>query len=342
MKKVNLILLFFFISNIITSCMLLPVEEQPLPPPAILLIQKEQYQLVAVARGDLFVEVIVSAQKIPAREEMLSFSVGNIPIKDIYAQVGDFVRKGDILAELDNNDLVKRLEEANHSMSLLELRYRHADETYLFNSKFFDVSQKAHERAMAEIIARMRVLQLDIDELNNQIKERTLLAAIDGRVSFVRDIPRGGSPNPDVALLAIRDEDAYVFIATGNNTQYFTIGQTVQMSVSSSDYFDITVADPYDIGVNEPDENAVYFSLTDISAEHIGARSASVRLVLDERKDVLYLPNRAVNNVDGERFVFRLNEENIRELVPVITGMESSNGFVEIISGINEGDLIIL
>jgi len=68
--------------------------------------------------------------------------------------------------------------------------------------------------------------------------------------------------------------------------------------------------------------------------------TADVTIKTDERKDVLYVPQRSVVFKGDKRFVRIPNRNDFKE-IEVQTGLRGSNGEIEIISGLNEGDKII-
>jgi len=323
--------------------MLLPVEEEPLSPPVIGVYESAAYQFAIVRRETLRDLIDASAQKIPAREDSLSFTV-QARITQVYAETGSFVNAGDIIAELDRSDLEKRLEDAVYEMSRLELKRRHAEETYLLSKKYERVSyvdDYAYERGAADVVTRMQILQMDIDKIRERIAERSMISTMDGSVTYIKRVSDGDRSVERERFVTISDTTVSVFAVTGMNAEYFTPGETVQMKISLSEFFDITVADPEELGVYNPSERAAYFALTEIPAEYMSAKYATVRYVKEERADVLCLPYQAINMVGSDKFVYMLND-NIREQVPVVTGLETSTGLVEIISGLEEGDAVIL
>ena len=334
--------IFFVIS--VSSCGLLPKEEEPLAPPVISAYESAAYQFAAVKRDTLTRLVDASASKVPAHEEEVAFKANNILITQVYAETGGTVKKGDILALLDKSDLERRLDDAYFSMSQLELRRKHTEETYLLSKKYASVAyvdDRAFERTMADIATRIQILQIDVEKILERIEERTLLATMDGTVTFVKKTGDGDRSVEKERFATITDTTVSVFIITGANAQYFAQGDVVLMRVSGSDFFEIKVSAPEEIGVVDPDPKAAYFALADVPAEYMNARYATVRYIIEEKEDVLCLPNQAINSVGAEKFVYVLNE-NVREQVIVETGMEAFGGFTEIISGLEEGDNVIL
>ena len=329
---------------VLSSCMLLPVEEEPLSPPVISAYESAAYQFAVVQKDTLQRLVDASAQKVPAHEESFSFPVGQVLIENVHVEVGSFVSVGDIIAELDKSDLESRLKDAYYQKEQLEMRLRHAEEMYLLGKKYsaaVSVDEHAYETNMADYTTRLKVLEVDIAKLQDRYAERTLLSGMSGSVTYLKKISDGDRSIENERIVTITDTTVSVFVITGQSAHYYVPGEIVQMRISGSEFFDITVADPIDLGVYNPNESAAYFALTDIPADYMNAKYATVRYIIEEKSDVLCLPRQAINEADGETFVYMLND-NVRELVPVVVGMESSNGLIEIISGLEEDDSVII
>jgi multidrug efflux pump subunit AcrA (membrane-fusion protein) len=68
--------------------------------------------------------------------------------------------------------------------------------------------------------------------------------------------------------------------------------------------------------------------------------TANLNIIVDERENVLTVPNRAVKTVNKQKVVTLLrNGQQVQ--TPVQVGM-SSDSLTEIISGVNEGDVVVL
>ena len=56
---------------------------------------------------------------------------------------------------------------------------------------------------------------------------------------------------------------------------------------------------------------------------------------------MLCLPQRVIQKAEDQEFVYVLNEEGLKTMQEVTTGIEI-NGFVEILGGLKEGDSVIV
>ncbi len=91
-------------------------------------------------------------------------------------------------------------------------------------------------------------------------------------------------------------------------------------------------------------QGVVYYKVT-VGFEEVneGIKSgmtANLDIITDSRENVLMIPRRAVLIKNGEKIVRILEGEEIKE-IQVKTGIQGSQGEIEILSGLNEGDKVI-
>ena len=81
------------------------VKEDPSANKAVM----EEYQFDTVKQGDLNVAANVECSAQLEEEIAFSFQKSGVNYENVYVQVGDEVKKGDLLAELDMDDVDKTL-----------------------------------------------------------------------------------------------------------------------------------------------------------------------------------------------------------------------------------------
>lgn len=70
--------------------------------------------------------------------------------------------------------------------------------------------------------------------------------------------------------------------------------------------------------------------------------TANMEIQTRQKTEVLYIPSRAVIDEDGQKIVRILNKDGETfEKTPVITGLKGSNGTIEIVSGLVEGQRVV-
>ena len=70
--------------------------------------------------------------------------------------------------------------------------------------------------------------------------------------------------------------------------------------------------------------------------------TANVRILTEKKENVISIPRRIVVERDGKKYVsVQTGEDEIVEK-EVTTGSVSSSGAIEILTGLNEGDIVVL
>ncbi|GAH50049.1 unnamed protein product, partial [marine sediment metagenome] len=69
--------------------------------------------------------------------------------------------------------------------------------------------------------------------------------------------------------------------------------------------------------------------------------TADLDIVTAERENIIVIPQRAVIFKNGSRIVRVLRDGNLVEEIEVETGITGNRGYIEIVSGIEEGDVVI-
>ena len=70
--------------------------------------------------------------------------------------------------------------------------------------------------------------------------------------------------------------------------------------------------------------------------------SADIKFITERKEDTLIVPQRAIIRKGGERFVRVLNAKSESEEKKIKIGITGSNGFVEVVEGLKEGERIVI
>ena len=124
--------------------------------------------------------------------------------------------------------------------------------------------------------------------------------------------------------------------------QYFSVGMQITLTCVGETY-EAYVAEPSELGLEEQEEDAqiIYLKLIHPDPSLKEGERGQIEIITDERKNVLLLNEDAIQTSNGESFVYILDEEGMRSMQSVVTGLEA-DGMVEIVRGLQEGDSVIL
>jgi len=356
----------------LSACAILPTEDTPLAAPVLRDYERRQPTLVAVRRDDLVRTKTISCRSRPVREQSYSFEVGGIYIDRIYVSVGDSVKAGDLLAELDRKDILNQVDEGRIAVRKQEFALELAmDDTSLQRDAYIislmqkeidklvlarkDVPpeqaaeldaakaryEKAHEDYLFNVAYAEQMLEIaerKLETLLEIAEERVIYTTIDGVVSYVQRFLPGARSVADERVFTISDSSELLYTVTGEDALFFTPGEVYSMRVSKS-FHDMRAVSREDIGDEESGMPVMYFIPEDLSS---GLATYGYITVETERRDsALFLPSAAIIQVGDNFVVYRTGEHGFRELAYIEVGVTIS-GKTEILSGLVEGDEVII
>lgn len=135
-------------------------------------------------------------------------------------------------------------------------------------------------------------------------------------------------PETDVVKISLNDDAEITLDALGKDVKF--MGKIINIDPASTDIQGVVY---YKVKVSLIDNN-------DIRVK--SGMTANVVVNTDSRTDVLYLPSRAVLSKNGDQKYVRVLKNNQIIETDVVLGMKGDNGLVEVISGVNQGDEIVL
>lgn len=157
---------------------------------------------------------------------------------------------------------------------------------------------------------------------------------------------KGERVNPGqevVSLISTGDNQIAVYVSETDIAR-LDVGDTasIRLDAFRGEQFDgkVTFVSPIATSVQGVMRFKVIIELTDTNPNLRTGLSADVDINTEERLDVVSIPSRAVVRESNRSFVRVKEGEAFRE-VAVTTGLRSSDGYTEIISGLNIGDEVI-
>lgn len=329
----------------------LPEEEEK---PSILVKEEtvKTYEMTQVERGDIQRTKTLAATYQEVKSENLSFSVDGMRLEGVYVSLGDTVKKGDLLAQLYHDEEREELESLEYELKTQELELTHLQEQREFElehllEKKASLSETEYEAKREEITTRYKTSMEDLEdtmyieslryeELRAWVDGCCIYAGMDGAVTYVGYAGSSYRSKAGRTMLTVSDSTVCAFQCSDMEyIPYFTVGETYTLATSGGVEYETVLA--------EADaENGVFrFELKESQyGLSVGLR-VLYSLLLDKREDVLYLPKRAVHYVDETAYVYYIDEDGIRQIKYITTGMEG-NSYVEILEGLQEGEEVIL
>lgn len=290
-----------------------------------------------VRKGDLAQTVSVTGTIVSHGETDLNFkSAGRIVSLDV--KVGDNVKKGEKIAQLERGTLSDALAQARADVRVQKETYENMREhKNLFTKDQRDAQKAVIEKAEAALSAVM-----------TQIDETVLSAPADGIISKVNykkgEVTTVALP---VAILSGENDLELETNVPESDIVKVAVGQkaTVTLDAFSSDEkleAEIIEIEPSSTVIQDVVYYKVRLKLFDDPRFRNGM-SADIDIKTAESKNVLMVPLRAVKTEGGQKFVEVLKDgkTGTTERKNVTVGLDGDDGMVEIESGISEGEKVV-
>jgi multidrug efflux pump subunit AcrA (membrane-fusion protein) len=155
----------------------------PMPPPPA-----PEIPTYSVTRGTVVDEVIFSGRVSPVVEHRLFFQVAG-RVKGVYVQRDDIVEAGTLLAELENDDLLRQLDQANIDLATAENNLQAAVAQREYSVRRAEIDLEMKRLQLAKVQASVSDADLQIAAANLQKAEAALKIA---QAAYDRRVGQGG------------------------------------------------------------------------------------------------------------------------------------------------------
>ncbi len=326
LRGAGLVILAAFL---LAGCYLFPKEEKVLAPP--LISQPEvTYSTVTAQKGTIESKTTVSADFVPITQTAYFFRYGGSRLGRMLVKLGDEVKQGSPLAELDTGSLDNRIAQQ-------KLLVRRAQ---VISDRAAALGRDKFERELDDI--DVQLAQLQLQDLESQKDEARLVAAAPGTIVYVAGVKQGDVVDAYRTIVQVADPKSLQLVYRGDNSADFRVGNAVTVQLSDGRSFPGTVtmapgSAPSD--VTEDLRGAIVVGLKSLpSGAHIGD-TASITRLLARRENVVVLSRDLVHTYLGRDFVQVLENGQMRERT-VQLGVQTTTE-VEIVSGLAAGEQVL-
>ncbi|SHF48679.1 RND family efflux transporter, MFP subunit [Caldanaerobius fijiensis DSM 17918] len=333
-KAISVVILSVSVLVGITGCgSIMPKEEQTLAPPLVK-PPKVTYTYAKVTRGSIVRQVTGTGTFISRREVSLSFKDMEGRLKDVYVKIGDKVKKGQLLAEIETGDLPYRLQVQGYELQKAKIRLDQA------------INNKADKYTIELLKLDLKEAQLQYDILNEQLQKSKMLSPMDGVVTFVdENVKQGTNIAKYQTFIKVADPSnvqLYYQALDMSNYKYVKIGMKADVVIDGKHYTGTVTISPSDTAMATDDnmKNAMLIKVDNLPPDIKMGHIADFTIVLQKKDNVLLLPIGAIRSYMGRTYVQVMEGDKKRE-IDVETGIQTATQ-VEIVSGLKEGQQVIL
>ncbi|MBW5445238.1 efflux RND transporter periplasmic adaptor subunit [Cohnella sp. CFH 77786] len=320
----------------LAGCSLFPAEDEALAPPLVQPAQ-ETFDVVEAARGNIQTYLKGTATFVSAHTETLSFKASGGRLKSIRVALGDRVKAGDLLAELETGDLDMQVKLQRLNVERAQLLYKQAkvsgaDDTDL-RLREIDLERE----------------KISLGALESRFDQANLYAPISGTVIFLDTLKEGDNVNPYQPILTVADPSGLQLTYTAANAKDLLpveVGMPVSLKYKGKDYQGKVLQSPSNAPVStdkaKADRNASTLVMSmDGTPEGVHPGDvAELTIELQKRENVIVLPRSAVRSYMG-RYYVQVAEGERRKEADVEVGLTTPTE-VEIVRGLEAGQKIVL
>lgn len=318
---------------------------------------------VVVSRDTVHIRVEEVGIVEPFRQVELKSKIAG-QVDEVRVDVGDRVKAGDLLVQLDPHDTKQELRRAAAEHRVNRVMLEQAKKLFGFKNEahrlgvLSDLELAAVQGDVRRLEAQNAVHAAVQSQLRDRIESTRLRAPIDG-VVLVRNIEPGEMVTPGVAamvdgkpLLVVAQVDRLLARTELNQLDVarLSLGQKVEVRVDAlpDHVFEgkvFRIAAMAQNSERRPDSRLQVFPVdVVVDASQPGADGlkpgmvADLRVDIESREDVLAVPLEAVVYEKGDPHVRKIAGET-EELVAVRLGKQNAE-VAEILEGVNEGDTL--
>ncbi|MBP0984898.1 MAG: biotin/lipoyl-binding protein [Oscillospiraceae bacterium] len=313
----------------LTGCYFFPAEEELLDPPTVA-VEDIAYSTYTAKQKTIEDKTVATGYVVCKSQFNAGFPESGGTIKTIYVTAGQYVEKGDLLAELDTGNLSYLYEQQKLIVEKALLRY---------NS-----TGSADDRLTYEMEQNTLV------EYERQLGNSRIYAGMTGQVCYVQSLNPGDTVTAYKTIVKIVDPTQICIQYTASNMKSFPLGQKVTITVDGEDLPGYVSKTPTEVteGVYDEfpsilsDTESIYCEFTDELPSFLTVgQTADITAVFASHENAVVISKTLVKT-DGDRtYVTILDENDNKTEVDVTVGIQNATE-AEILTGLNAGDRVVV
>jgi RND family efflux transporter MFP subunit len=309
-------------SIIFNGCGILPKEEQVLAPPLVK-PKKQEYVVYEVKKKDITRQIKGNGMLISTYENNIFTRENGKRVKNIKVQFGQNVKKGDVLVELDSNNLESDIKLQQLNLEKAQINFDRAEQ-----------GTDEYSKKLANIDVQMEKTKLE--NLQKQLTLSRIVANADGKVVFLESIKEGDLVEAYQPLVTIADPTNLQVVYQGGDSSKVQPGMKVEISLNGKKcegvVAQLTTSGKY--------KDSIIINFNEAFKEGKLGDGIEINITLETKKDTIVVPKAAVKSFMGSNTVEVLDGEK-KISVNIEKGIENSTE-IEILSGLKEGQMVIL
>lgn len=291
-------------------------------PPAIM------YDIIHPVRTTIEEKIEVSAFFTYTRQHSLFFRQGG-KVKGMYVEYGEEVSKGTLLAEIENDSLIRQIDRQKINVEIARLSQKRLE---AMGGDIYQLKAGALKVQLAELTLEERELDL----------ERTRIRApFTGVIVYHAQNIEGEYVDPYESMVQMAKPTDLVISYSGVHISDFRFGMEVEIYIDEELYLGEVVLTPDNLPEDAPSSmrSKVYIKAFDLPDEITKGQHASIHVIVARSENTIVIPRHLVKTHKGIHFVYVM-EEGLRRQKNIKVGVQTSTE-AEILEGLSEEDELI-
>lgn len=321
--------------------------------------EEQGYPTFVVSKNDVIKNATINCKYNSTEIVSMSFPVDGKLVAEVNVKKGDYVKKGQLIASLDLEDIESNIDELAYTVEHLELQLEHeiqkrdfeleaARINYEGYTKMTADDKKNYKEQVEQIEKQYKTtienlqdsLEINKDRLaksKQEMDQGRLYAEISGQVTSMQNPLKNTYSVKDSKIITISNLDACYFVSEDvTYADYFTEGEPVTLTYKASGKDVECEVVPV---MSERWDESLYFS-PNLEEELESDLKGKIVIELERKTNVLCVPTDAIHSSDNGPFVY-LSTDGLLEMRYVETGL-SGDSLTEIVSGLEEGDIVAI
>jgi membrane fusion protein (multidrug efflux system) len=319
-------------------------------------------ELGSAKRGDVAAHLTVVGNLIGLQTVEVAPRTGG-RLLSVSVQLGDAVKRGQVIAKVEDREIVEQVNQAQASMEVSKatIRQREADlnvaklnfdrsknlfERQLLAKQALDDAESRYLAAVAQVdLAKAQQTQNDarLQELKFNLNNAIITSPVQGFIGK-RNVDPGAMVNTNTSIVSVVDISRLKLVVNvvEKDVRMVTAGDVgvVEVDAYPGEKFNGRIARVAPVLDPATRTAPIEIEIPNSDNRLKPGMYARISLTVEERKNAVVAPKSAVIDFENKRGVWQPNADNRAQFVPVTLGIEGPET-VEIVSGLSEGDKFV-
>ncbi|WP_158840347.1 efflux RND transporter periplasmic adaptor subunit [Polaribacter sp. L3A8] len=272
-------------------------------------------------------------------------------VKKVHVNVGDKVRKGQLLVSINNTDLQAKKGQVNAGITQAKTTFKNAEKNYKRFKNLYE-SKSVTQKEMDDMTANYQMAKAGLEaanqmknEINAQFAYSNITAPFSGVVTS-KNIETGDMANPGMPLISLEAPDEFEVIAMVPETEISQIkkGTTVNILVKSMDK--ILTGNVTEVSISAKNTGGQYLvkiNLEKTAVPILSGMFATVQFPVERKvkSELVLIPTQAIIENGQLSGIYTVSETNTAMLRWLRLGRTFGDK-VEVLSGLNADESYIV